>query len=456
VQGWYDNVIWAGDKANSSLVIVGGLNLWRSVDGARSFTDISDWTKWDNGKSVHADQHAIVASAYYGKTNGREAPRTVFVANDGGIFKASDILTVGSDKDRESGWTSLNGTYATTQFYGGAYNKLSGEIIGGAQDNGTLELDKGDDATKWRVTSSGDGGQCFAHPRSAETFYGEYVNLDLIRTSDNGRSAVDLSGIVKWQSDGTALWKGDSLYIPDAKAAFNEHLSSDRATTNFVSPFAVDMSFPARIYAGGAQLWRTDDADSKVDDNSGPHWRSVKDVLPGDSPGRLISAVVISPYDSNTVWVGYNSGRIFRTSNATDARPTWNEVHVHDQQKSPLGRMCTRIAFSAADSKLIYLTFGGYQADNVWVSHDEGTRWSSIHSNLPKMPVYVVTEHPRQPKVLYAGSELGVFTSRDGGKTWSPANTGPASCSVQDLFWKDLTIVAVTHGRGMFTLDLSQ
>jgi hypothetical protein len=72
------------------------------------------------------------------------------------------------------------------------------------------------------------------------------------------------------------------------------------------------------------------------------------------------------------------------------------------------------------------------------------------------MPVYVVTAHPRNPQVLYVGSELGVFTSRDGGRTWSPANTGPANCSVQDLFWKDETLVAATHGRGMFTLDLSQ
>jgi hypothetical protein len=451
-QGWYDNVIWAGDPNNALLVVAGGINLWRSVDGAQSFTDISDW---EQPSSVHGDQHSIIASADYGKANNSRA-RTIYVSNDGGIYQADDVLTVGGDQARSNGWTSLNGTYATTQFYGGAYNIKSGEIVGGAQDNGTLEIDKGDDVTKWRVTSSGDGGHCFAHPQLSNTFYGEYVNLDLIRSSDDGRSAVDLSGIVKWQSDGTAVWKADGLYIPDAKVAFNDRPDNDHATTNFVSPFAVDMSFPSRIYAGGAHLWRTSDADAPVDDNTGPHWQSVKDVMSGKSPDRLISAVAVNPHDANEVWVGYNSGRIFRTGNATDASPRWDEVKVEQKQKSPLGRMCTRVVFSPTDSKTIYLTFGGYEADNVWVSHNHAASWSSIHSNLPKMPVYVVTAHPRNPQVLYVGSELGVFTSRDGGRTWSPANTGPANCSVQDLFWKDETLVAATHGRGMFTLDLSQ
>lgn len=450
-QGWYDNVIWAGDKQNALLLIAGGINLWLSQDGGKTFTDISDWTK---STSVHADQHAIVATADYGRA-GSAGSRSVFFANDGGIYRADDILTAGNDPDRAHGWRSLNATYATTQFYGGAYNPGSGEFMGGAQDNGTLELDKDDDITKWRTTSSGDGGFCFSHPRLGNTFFGEYVNLDLVRSSDDGRTAQDLSGVVNWLPDGSAVWKADGLYIPDAKAAFNDNLDFDHKTTNFVAPFAVDMNAPNRIFAGGAQLWRTEDADAAITDNTGPHWHSVKDAMPGKSPERLISAIAISPADSSLLWIGYNSGRIFQTSNAKDALPKWQEVHVRDHQKSPLGRMSTRIVFSASDPKTVYLTFGGYETDNIWLSRDSGTTWSSIHSNLPKMPIYVVTQHPVKPQILYVGSELGVFTSQNGGGTWSPANTGPASCSVQDLFWKGRELVAATHGRGMFIIDLS-
>jgi hypothetical protein len=48
-----------------------------------------------------------------------------------------------------------------------------------------------------------------------------------------------------------------------------------------------------------------------------------------------------------------------------------------------------------------------------------------------------------------------VFASEDSGTTWSPANQGPTNCSVDDLFWMGETLVSVTHGRGMYRIDLS-
>ena len=63
--------------------------------------------------------------------------------------------------------------------------------------------------------------------------------------------------------------------------------------------------------------------------------------------------------------------------------------------------------------------------------------------------------HPNNSKLLYLGSDVGVFASEDAGNTWSPTNEGPPNCAVDDLFWMGTTLVAVTHGRGMFTIDLS-
>jgi hypothetical protein len=114
-QGWYANVIWAGDPTNADLVIVGGLDIWRSTDGGDTLVDISTW--WDPA-SAHADHHAIVAHpAYDGVSN-----RTVLFGNDGGVYRAADVTTVGSDAQlpRVSGWTELNNSYGVTQFYGAA------------------------------------------------------------------------------------------------------------------------------------------------------------------------------------------------------------------------------------------------------------------------------------------------------------------------------------------------
>jgi hypothetical protein len=72
------------------------------------------------------------------------------------------------------------------------------------------------------------------------------------------------------------------------------------------------------------------------------------------------------------------------------------------------------------------------------------------------MPIYALTEHPQYPNVLYVASELGLFTSMNTGKSWSVVNSGPANCSVQDLFWMGNTLFATTHARGMFKVDLSR
>ena len=58
-------------------------------------------------------------------------------------------------------------------------------------------------------------------------------------------------------------------------------------------------------------------------------------------------------------------------------------------------------------------------------------------------------------RFVYAGTEVGLFASEDSGTTWSPTNQGPTNCSVDDLFWMGETLVSVTHGRGMYRIDLS-
>ena len=53
------------------------------------------------------------------------------------------------------------------------------------------------------------------------------------------------------------------------------------------------------------------------------------------------------------------------------------------------------------------------------------------------------------------GSELGVFRSDNGGVSWAPFNTGLAHTIVESLDWQtDNTLVAFTHGRGAFRIQM--
>ncbi|MFD7626962.1 WD40/YVTN/BNR-like repeat-containing protein [Streptomyces sp. NPDC059851] len=439
-QGWYDNTIWAGDPTDADLVLAGGINLYRSTDGGDHLTEISTW--WDP-RSVHADQHAIVPHpAYDGLTN-----RTVFFGNDGGVFKADDLADVGTEPEPPfvNGWTELVNNYGVTQFYAGAGHPGSGKIIGGAQDNGSIVFDPTLGSQNWRQFFGGDGGWCASDPTDPDVFYGEYVFLNIHRNTD-GATTDDTQGdrYISGQffNFGTRDWdwKRAPFRITDAK---NENAL-------FIAPFVLDPNNENRILAGGVSLWRTDDAKQPNTSADGPTWKVVK---PG--AGTLISAIAVARGDSDAVWVGHEDGMVFRTANGTAPTPTWQRVGATGPNPLTPRRYCTCITVDPADPDTVYVAFGGYERGNLWVTKDRGASWTDLATALPPAPIRALAVHPRRTELLYCGTEVGLFASENAGASWSPTNEGPTNCSVDDLFWMDEVLVCVTHGRGMFRIDLS-
>jgi hypothetical protein len=439
-QGWYDNVIWAGDPTNDDLVIVGGIDLWRSTDGGNHLVDISTW--WDSG-SAHADHHAIVAHpAYDGAAN-----RTVFFGTDGGVYRAGDVTTVGDNPDvpRTNGWTELNNTYAVTQFYGAAGNATSGIIIAGAQDNGTLAYDPATGSEQWKPIFGGDGGFCCADANNSQLFYGEYVYLNIHRNTD-GATTDDTTGdrYISGQFWNGAIgewdWKPAPFRIPDA---FNQ-----RAL--FIAPFTLDPNDSNRILAGGESLWRTGNAQAANTPTGGPRWARIK-----PPSNDFISAIAIAHGNGDHVWVGYADGEVARTLNATAAVPTWTRIDGPGTSELHTGRFCHQISISPHDHNTVLVAFGGFSTGNLWRTDDGGATWTDVSSNLPHAPIRAVAIHPTQADWFYAGTEVGVFASENRGATWSPTNDGPANVSVDDLFWMGSRLICVTHGRGLWEIDLA-
>src|SRR3954468_4497564 len=163
-QGWYDNALWT-DPTTTNIVLVGGLDIWRSIDGGSTFTKISQWFSAPN--SAHADHHIIVSHpGFDGNTI-----KTVFFGNDGGVYRANNVYTV----SLTSGWQELNNNLGITQFYGGAGNTNSGVIVGGTQDNGDLRYTTVGGSEGWTTWNGGDGGFSAADRTDQNYFYGEYV-----------------------------------------------------------------------------------------------------------------------------------------------------------------------------------------------------------------------------------------------------------------------------------------
>jgi hypothetical protein len=213
----------------------------------------------------------------------------------------------------------------------------------------------------------------------------------------------------------------------------------------------LDPNEPNRMLAGAVSLWRTNDAKKPNTQNAGPAWSTIK-----PSAGSYISAIAIARGNPKVVWVAHADGQVFKTTNGTGATPTWQRVDRTGPRPLAVRRYCTGITIDAQDHNTVYLTFGGYSQGNVWKTTDGGATWSNLGQALPAAPARALTLHPDNSALVYAGTEVGVFASEDGGTTWSPTNEGPTNCSVDDLFWMDRVLVCVTHGRGMFKLDLSQ
>jgi hypothetical protein len=383
---------------------------------------------------LHADQHAIVSPPIAGSS-------AVFVGNDGGLFKTDNIRTAGNDSLNISGWTKIGHKYAVTQFYGAAWSPKSGMLIGGAQDNGTLRLAKEGKPENWSELFGGDGGYCAADPSDANYLYGEYVFLDLFRSSDGGQNAEEISGQFWDAADKQFHWKQPPYVIPDAQAF----------SANFIAPFVLDPSNPNTIIAGGASLWRTDDARTPNDAAKGPSWRSIK------PPGKdLISSIAIASQDSKIVWVGYNNGDLFVTANSNSASPSWKQFG--GASHGAPARIITKIVIDPSDRNAVYLTYGGYSdagnRDNVWKVSNGGRIWTNLSASLPSTPAFTLTINPRNRNYLYLGTAIGLFASEDKGAHWSPTNEGPTNAAVMDFVWMGTRLVAVTHGRSMFYIDL--
>ena len=80
----------------------------------------------------------------------------------------------------------------------------------------------------------------------------------------------------------------------------------------------------------------------------------------------------------------------------------------------------SRIAAGKHDAATVYATLNGYRNDHfdsyVYRSTDRGNSWSRIGQSLPAEPVNVVLEDSTSAKLLFVGTDHGLYVSTDGGQ----------------------------------------
>ncbi len=412
-QGWYDNVI-AVDPRDPERVWVGGIDLFRSDDGGRTWGLASYWwVETNHPQYVHADHHVIVFHPQYdGVTN-----RTMFVGTDGGIFRTDDARapvalgpTAACQPSGGLRWRSLNNHYGVTQFYHGVPLPDGTAYFGGTQDNGTLLGSDLRGANAWVEILGGDGGYVAADPENPNVLYATNPYGDVAKSSDGGFS---------FRSATRGL----------ADSGFE-----------FIAPLVMDPSNPQRLWTGGYYLWRTDDGAET--------WVRASRLTPGNGS---VTAIAVAPANSNFVVAGMSDGYILRTTEALRAHATTTWASAR-----PRVGFVSSLAFDPTTPRIVYATYSTFGGTHVWKSVDGGATWRDLDGRgagrLPDIPVHVIVVDPSDPQRLYIGTDLGVFVSTNGGLSWAVENAGFANVVTEALAMGRVGatphLFAFTHGRG--------
>jgi hypothetical protein len=418
-QGWYDNVI-AVDPLDPNKVWAGGIDLFRSADGGKTWGLASNSAFPGDAGYTHPDQHVIAFHPDYdGSSN-----KTMFVANDGGIWKTADA-TVGVDANNSAPcgannniqiqWTSLNHQYAVTQFYHGLPYPDGTTYFGGTQDNGVIRGNDGAGPDAWEQLITGDGGYVAIDPVNTNTLYAMGPGVSVKKSTNGTTFSTAVNGI-----------------------------SGENGL--FISPLKMDPNAPNILWTGGIFIWRSTDGAAS--------WKQV-----GGEGTKKVTALAISPFDSNTVANGRQSGKIGITHNALTS--------ASFSYKSPRIGYVSSVEFSPTDPNTIYASYSSFQTNggsgdvSVYKSIDGGVTWSPIAGtapdSIPDIPVHDILQHPGNPSILYAASDLGIFSTLDGGAHWAQESEFPA-VPVDSLAFNTASgitsLYAFTHGRGAFRVAL--
>ena len=416
------------DPNNDQRIWVAGVTMQYSEDGGKTWSG-------NFSRAPHADTHAIWIDP--------NDSNHLIMGNDGGIN-----ITY----DRGRSWDYAN-TVPIGQFYEiGVDNGMPYKICGGLQDNNAWcgpsmsTNPRGITNDDWYTIGGGDGFYAQPDPVDTSTVYTESQDGNIVR-----RNVVT----------------GESKQIRP-REDFDEPLFR----FNWNSPILISTYDNKTVYYGGNFLFKSTnrgdswtkaspDLTTSVDRNKleimgrvpDKNTRSRHDGVQ-DYPS--ITTVAESPLNRNVLWAGTDDGNLQVTRDGQN----WKNV-VAKIPGLPKGTYVSRVIASRMNEGSALATFDGHRNGDlkvyVYETSDFGENWKSIASNLKTEHgvVHVVREHPRNPNLLFLGTEFGLFVSTDRGGRWMPLRQNLPTVPVFDIqiHPRDNDLILGTHGRSIWIMD---
>ncbi|MFQ5537971.1 MAG: WD40/YVTN/BNR-like repeat-containing protein [Gemmatimonadota bacterium] len=468
-----------------------GAGLYRSEDRGETWTLMSDW----NPRPMYAsqplvdpndDQRIYMLNAYSYSDDGGKTftvprghrthgdDRLVWVdPNDSRHVLKADDGGLGISYDRGDHFLyvtnlPLSQWYRVSVDMAHPYN-----VYGGLQDNGSwrgpnqVYRSEGILNEDWVRWGGGDGFLTLVDTTDNRISYVESQYLGLTR---NDLVTGETRNIRPNQPEGFIAARRNWTTWPDLSDT-PQRLGNAMPPGNWEGPFIISPHDANTLYAGLNELFKTTDR--------GDSWRSLGDLTTGTDRRKLkimgelpdsftlslddgipywptLSAVAESEFTPGILYVGTDDGLV---QVSLDDGRTWTDV-TDRIPGAPTMMWVNRIHPSKHVPGRVYLAANNYRNDDygnyAWRSDDNGMSWTSIVGDLPpERVVRVVKDDPRNPDLLWMGTEFGAFWSWNGGRNWIRLDGGLPTVAVNDLVVhpRENDLVLGTHGRGVWILD---
>ena len=413
-QCFYDIAV-AVDPNDANKVYLGGspsLAFGRSTNGGTSFTNSST--------GLHVDTQAFGVSP--------SNPNVVYFGSDGGIWKTNDVSAT------PIVWTTLNNSsFSATQFQSIALHPTDRHFtLGGTQDNGTQFFAV--DGRTWVRSDGGDGGFVVIDQNAAN-----FTNVTTYHTYFN--SSGSQIGFSRATTGDTTT--GDPAWTSFLGCGGTSNGINCADTTLFYAPMALGPGNPNSLYFGTNHLYRSTDRGTTMADVSG--------TLPA-----TISAISIARQTDDVRIAGTITGRVFLSTAAGATTMT-------DITGAIPARFVGRAVIDPNNINTAYITLTGYglgTGQHVWKTTNllsGSPTWSVAGSGIPDVPTNAFAVDPANSQQLFAGTDIGVFRSTDGGASWQPFSNGLPRVAVFGMEIQSVyrVLKIATHGRGVYEMDLN-